>query len=139
MPLRVQQQLTIYNSLQVRARFPIRTEVALIQGIRGTVIQHVLTAAWDLVIENITHNRAQALEPLPAGVHTPGFEFVSNNFAIEIQIMLGEVLTLTDLLSVLASAHDQMQERYGFGLAFLNIFNGKTMVAHGVIKRSSRP
>ena len=76
------------------------------------------------------------MTPLPSGVNTPSFEYMAYSFAVEIKVMAGEIVNLIDLLSVLASTHDQMDERFGFGTAFMNVYNGARMVAHGVIRRS---
>ena len=114
----------------------MRTETAFLQDIRGNTVQRLLTAAWDLAVERITLNRAKVLDPFPTAVNTPSFEYIAYNFAAETQVMFGEVVTLIDLLSVLTSVHDQMDERFGFGTAHLNVYNGAAMVAHGAVKRS---
>ena len=131
-----EKKLITLDSLKVRTRFPIRTEVAVLRGIRGTPIQRLLTAAWDLVVDRIHHNSVEAMTPLPSGVNTPSFEYIAYSFTVEIRVLAGEIVTLMDLLSVLASTYDQMDERLGFGTAFMSVYNGAQLVALGVIKRS---
>ena len=102
----------------------------------GFVIRRLLTAAWDSVVDNLSRNPTKSMEPLPAGVAN-GYAFAAGNYYVEISVLVGKILTLNDVLQVLASTHDQMDEKLGWGSAVLNVYSAGVLVARGAIKHTS--
>ena len=119
-------------SLARRARFPT-IKIAIIRTVNhSNVIPILLTQAWDWVVEYITLNPED--KPRLLSAVECGFTFAYGGFEVSVRnLMETGGISLQDLLTVLASAHDQMDERLGFGTGILHIYNGAKMIATGLI------
>ena len=91
-------------------------------------IQRLLTTAWDSVVDNLARDPAQKAVPLE------GYTFVGATYKVQISVLAEKILTLYDVMQVLASVYDQMDEKLGWGPAILYVYNQGVLVASGFIK-----
>ncbi|MCJ1233814.1 hypothetical protein MMC14_001772 [Varicellaria rhodocarpa] len=121
--------------LNPRARFPLRTKVTIINVHRNAAaVAMLLTRAWDWAVDTNVHDPTHQSTPLRTGLQA-AFIFSYSGYSIEINVMPAQSVLLTDVMQILASAHDQMSEGLGFGSAYLDVLNGNAVVAYGYIKR----
>ena len=96
-------------------------------------IQRLLISAWDSVVDNLARDPAQETVPLPTAPNL-SYNFVGSLYKVQISVLAEKILTLYDVLQVLASAYDQMDEKLGWGPAVLHVYNQGVLVASGFIK-----
>ena len=121
------------RSLLRRARFPT-IKVAVTRTVRSQVIPVLLTQAWDWVVQNIHQHPERKTQVLSAVGYAFAYQYGGYEIMIRNLVEVGGI-NLQDLLTVLASTHDQMDEGQGFGIGVLNIFNGARLIANGLVGR----
>ena len=124
------------RSLVRRARFPTTT-VAVTRLVRAQFIPILLTMAWEWVVQTCHEHPDYRKQPL--GTDGYGFSYEYEGYMVNVRnVVENGGLTVEDLLTVLANAHDQMEARLGFGTAVLHVFNGATLIGTGLIQRGNR-